>query len=525
MEPVLLVITFLCGMLINRLGFPPLIGYLIAGFALYYVGVKESTIQFLHQISELGITLLLFAIGLKLDIKSLFKKEVLATSSIHLLGSILVFVPLLKLLGFIGLQQITDLGINQLFLIAFALSFSSTVFAVKTLEDQGNMQALSGKVAIGILIIQDIFAVAFLTISKGEVPSVWAFCLLLLPLLKPLLYYIMDKLGHGELTVLFGLVMAFVLGAWTFQLVGLKADLGALIIGILLSGNAKASALSKSLFYFKEVFLIAFFLSIGLNGFPSLHDITLAVILALLLPFKVTLFLLLLTRFQLRARTALLSAFNLANYSEFGLIVMAVAITMGMIPSQWLVILAVALSISFIVAAWLNRSADAIYNQLEQTLLRLQAVKLHPEDSPIAVGTPRFLILGMGRIGSGAYDALKGKYGCEILGVEHKTELVEFHQSAGRNVVHGDASDCDFWKKVDNLHCIERVFLAMPKHSGNISALEQLKEQNYQGKFSVLILHAEDAESLEELGVDNIYNLYDLAGVGFVEQVISENKD
>ncbi|WP_133408108.1 cation:proton antiporter family protein [Parashewanella tropica] len=525
MEPVLLVITFLCGILISRLGFPPLIGYLIAGFALSYVGIKESSIQFLHQVSELGITLLLFAIGLKLDIKSLFKKEVLATSSIHLLGSILFFIPLLKLLGYIGLQQITDLDINQLFIIGFALSFSSTVFAVKTLEEQGNIQALSGRIAIGILIIQDIFAVAFLTISKGEIPSIWALCLLLLPLLKPVLYHIMDNIGHGELMVLFGLVMALVLGAWTFQLLGLKADLGALIIGVLLSGHTKASTLSKSLFYFKEIFLIAFFLSIGLNGFPSLQDITLALLLALFLPFKVALFLILLTRFRLRSRTALFSAFNLANYSEFGLIVMAVAISMGIISPQWLVILAIALSISFVIAALLNAYVDPIYNRLEQTLLRLQATALHPEDSPITLGTPRFLILGMGRIGSGAYDALKNKYGCEVLGIEHKTELVEFHQSAGRNVVQGDASDCDFWKKVDNLRCIERVFLAMPKHSGNISAIEQLKEQSYQGKFSVLILNTEDAKSIEELGVDNIYNLYDLAGVGFVEQVISENKE
>lgn len=522
MEPAILIITLVCGMLVSRIGLPPLIGYLAAGFVLFLFGINETSLPLLEQLANLGVTLLLFAIGLKLDIKSLFKAEVWASSSLHLMGSMLFFIPLLKLLGMIGLEQLTGLEFNQLALLAFALSFSSTIFAVKVLEDKGDMQSLYGRVAIGILIMQDIFAVAFLTISKGDIPSVWAFGLLLLPLAKPLIYKAFDRVGHGELLVLFGLVMALVLGGWLFELVGLKPDLGALIIGILLAGHPKSSELAKSLFYFKELFLVAFFLTVGLNGLPTLSDIGLATLLVLVVPIKVMLFLYLLTRFKLRSRTALMSSFNLGNYSEFGLIVAAVATSKGWLPSQWLIILAVALSISFLFAAPLNAISSRLYQKYQCRLQKLEKHPLHPEDRQIPVGNPRFLILGMGRIGSGAYDELSAKFDGEILGIEHKQELADYHKGQGRNVVQGDASDTDFWEKLEHAPNLELVLLAMPHHIGNQFAVEQLQRLKYSGKISAIVQYSEDAVSLSESGVHSVYNLYEAAGAGFVDHVVND---
>ncbi|MEI6859734.1 MAG: cation:proton antiporter family protein [Shewanella sp.] len=522
MEPAILIITLACGMLVSRVGLPPLIGYLVAGFVLFLFGIDESSLPLLEQLAELGVTLLLFAIGLKLDIKSLFKVEVWAGSSLHMMGSMLFFISLLKLLGMIGLDQLTNLDFNQLALLAFALSFSSTIFAVKVLEDKGDMQSLYGRVAIGILIIQDIVAVAFLTISKGDIPSVWAFGLLLLPFAKPLIYKAFDQVGHGELLVLFGLVMALVLGGWLFEAVGLKPDLGALVIGILLAGHSKSSELAKSLFYFKELFLVAFFLTVGLNGLPSFPDIGLAAILVLIVPFKIGLFFFILTRFKLRSRTSLMTSLNLGNYSEFGLIVAAVATTKGWLPSQWLVILAVALSISFLFAAPLNTVSNRLYQKFQRRLQKFEKHPLHPEDRQILVGNPRFLILGMGRIGCGAYDELRAKFDGEILGIEHKQELVDFHKEQGRHVVQGDASDTDFWEKLEHAPNLDLVLLAMPHHIGNLFAAEQLRKLDYKGKLSAIVQYTEDVDSLKESGVHCIYNLYEAAGAGFVDHVIND---
>ncbi len=106
---------------------------------------------------------------------------------------------------------------------------------MKALNEKGETLSLHGRVAIGILIVQDIIAVIFITVATGKVPSLWAFALLALIPLRPVLFRIMDRCGHGELVPLFGLFAALVLGATAFDLVGMKADLGALILGVLLS--------------------------------------------------------------------------------------------------------------------------------------------------------------------------------------------------------------------------------------------------------------------------------------------------
>ncbi|MCV5373111.1 cation:proton antiporter, partial [Escherichia coli] len=86
-----------------------------------------------------------------------------------------------------------------------------------------------------------------------KVPEWYAIGLFALPLLRPLLYKVLDKVGHGEMLVLSGIFFALVVGAGLFELVGMKPDLGALILGIMLAGHRKASELSKSLFNMKEL--------------------------------------------------------------------------------------------------------------------------------------------------------------------------------------------------------------------------------------------------------------------------------
>ena len=88
------------------------------------------------------------------------------------------------------------------------------------------MNATYGTLAIGILVMQDIFAVVFLTASTGKVPEWYAIGLFALPFLRPLFYKLLDKVGHGEMLVLFGIFFALVVGAGLFELVGMKPDLG-----------------------------------------------------------------------------------------------------------------------------------------------------------------------------------------------------------------------------------------------------------------------------------------------------------
>lgn len=513
--------AFSFGMVINFIGLPPMVGFLLAGFALNFFGFTST--QGLTTFAELGVTLLLFTIGLKLDLRTLFKTEVWGGATIHIVSSIIFYTLLLFAFKQIGLSFFSALGIPAILLISFALSFSSTVFAVKILEEKSETNSLYGRLAIGILIMQDIFAVLFLTISVAKIPSLWAFLLLALPLVRPLLFKLLDRAGHGELLVLYGFFLALVVGAGLFESVGMKADLGALIAGMLLAAHPSAKNMAKSLFNLKELFLICFFLTIGLGGMPDFDHLMVAVILSLLLLGKIVLYFLTLTQFKLRSRTALFASFSLANYSEFGLIVASLATYKGWLTRDWLIITALAVSLSFIIAALLNKYADTIYSHFTLSLKRFQSPRLHKDDRPVRVGDAQILVMGMGRIGTGAYDVLKKTYGEKVMGLDYDHQTTLKHRESGRRVITGDALDSDFWNKLQLTDNIKLILLAMPDHNGNRYAAEQLSKIQFSNfKVAALAHYKEDENELTELGVNPVYNIYVEAGSGFARHVCAE---
>ena len=132
--------AFLFGILISRMGLPPMVGFLVAGFAYNFAGLEAPTS--LQLVADLGVTLLLFSIGLKLKLKDLATSEVWGTSVLHIAVSTLFFA--LAIFAGQALFQIPifDVSPVAVIAIAFALSFSSTVYAVKVLEDKGDMSAL-----------------------------------------------------------------------------------------------------------------------------------------------------------------------------------------------------------------------------------------------------------------------------------------------------------------------------------------------------------------------------------------------
>jgi len=510
--------AFLFGLGARLVGLPPLVGYLIGGFVLFAAGMEATPT--LHQFSEIGVTLLLFSIGLKMRIGSLLMPQVWGVASLHMVVTVLLFAAGIYGIGLLGLAQFSALGTGPIFLVAFALSFSSTVFAVKVLEEKGEMNAVYGRIAIGILIMQDIAAVVFLAASTGKVPSLWALLLLvaLFPL-RPLLGKMLERCGHGELMILFGLTLALG-GAKVFELVGIKGDLGALVLGLLLSTHPWSSELARHLLGFKDLFLVGFFLTIGLSGPRTPGAVAIALVLVALVPLKVVFFTWLLARFRLRARTAFLTSLSLANYSEFGLIVAAIALANGWMDSEWLIIIAVALSISFILAAPLNTRAHQLYTRYRELLHRFEVVEVIPAEQPIDPGQVSVVIFGMGRVGNGAYDAMRERVGDAVVGVDIDKDRVEAQRAAGRNVVRGSVTDPDFWERFHiDYNKIELVMLAMPNQLENLFAASQLRKLGYTGRLAAVAKYADEVEALQQAGVDSAFNLYAEAGAGFAEDV------
>src|SRR5690606_36868623 len=145
---------------------PPLVGFLVAGFGLNAAGVEQM--PGLQTLADLGVTLLLFGIGLKLDLRSLVKARVWATAVAHMGFSVLVALAMLVAIAPLGFAVVSGADVGELAVVALALSFSSTVFVVKVLDERRDNQTLYGRIAVGVLIMQDIVAVVVLTVSKGK---------------------------------------------------------------------------------------------------------------------------------------------------------------------------------------------------------------------------------------------------------------------------------------------------------------------------------------------------------------------
>ena len=514
-------IAFLLGLAARFVGLPPLIGYLIAGFCLFAFGGQMT--ETLHEFSEMGVTLLLFTIGLKLQLRNLLMPQIWAVASIHMMLIVVLASTLVFGLSVLGLSVFTGMDYATVALVGFALSFSSTVFAVKVLEEKGEMYSLYGRISIGILIMQDIAAVVFLAVSAGKIPSIWALALFALIPLRPVLFRMLEKSGHGELQILFGLTLALG-GAQLFELVSVKGDLGALILGILLASHLRASDLARQLLGFKDLFLVGFFLSIGLSGPLSWEAVGIAMLLLVLVPVKTALFFWLMSRFKLRNRTSLLASLSLANYSEFGLIVAAIGVSSGWLGSEWLIIIAIALSASFIIAAPLNTAAYPLYSRWRKALSGFESSQRIGEEEAIEPGrSSEVMIFGMGRVGGGAYDTLRERLGDKVVGVDFQRDTVKRLRESGRQVIHGSATDPDFWERVD-LACnrIKLIMLAMPNVQENSYAAEQLKALGYQGKIAAVAKYPDEIQQLEEAGVHAAFNLFAEAGAGFADHVCDD---
>jgi predicted Kef-type K+ transport protein len=511
--------AFFFGVLLNRFGLPPMVGFLVAGFAYNLAGFEAP--PGLQVVADLGVTLLLFTIGLKLDLRGLAKAEIWGTSLAHILLSTLFFTGVIWLASVLFPIPLFELSVTAMVILGFALSFSSTVFAVKVLEDKGDMTAFYGKVAIGILVMQDVFAVAFLAVSEGKYPTIWALSvfLLLLPVVRKLIFKLLDSAGHGELLVLSGLFFALGLGYEFFTMVGLKGDLGALILGVVIASHPKAGTLAKSLFSFKELMLVGFFLSVGMQGLPTWPVFLTALVLCVLLPVKTLLYYAIVVRFGLRARTSLFTSLSLANFSEFGLIVAALGVAQGWLSVDWLIVVAIAVSVSFAFASPFSVGSESAYQKFKRFWDRFQKANLHPNDQLLHTGDAKVLVLGMGRVGSGAYDELSLMWPDQVLGIEHMPEKATAHRAQGRHVKVGDATDTDFWSAVKLANPKELIVLAMPSHHSNVLAAQQIRQAGLDCQVVAIAKFDEEVSELAELGVP-AFNMYAEAGSGLVRHAL-----
>ncbi len=460
-------LAYLLGTIASLLSLPPLVGYLGVGFILSAFDLSAGHV--LHELAHAGVILLLFTVGLKLRFRNLLRPEVWAVGSLH-------FILVTALLT-VGVAVFGMLWKPAAFLAA-GLAFSSTVLAAKVLEEKRELGAFHGRVAMGVLILQDLIAVALMVFAGASQVSPLAIGLIALVFSKPILQRLFDLSAHNELLLLWGVVLALA-GGKLFESLGLSGELGAIVMGVLLANHPRSAELADLLWSVKEIFLVAFFVEVGLAGLPSMSDVLGSFVLVACIPIKAAIFFALFLATNLRARNAFLAALALGSYSEFALITAQVGVSSGLLPASYLSALALTVALSFALAAPLNRFGHGLYERFETFLNRFEKAKRHPDQQPISLGSASVLIFGLGRTGSAAYEWLRDQ-GKTVAGLDSDPAKLELGRAKGYRALYGDAEDVQLWADL-RLESIELILLAMPDLEAKQRALDYSRKQGYAG--------------------------------------------
>ena len=217
------------------------------------------------------------------------------------------------------------------------------------------------------------------------------------------------------------------------------------------------------------------------------------------------------TRFHTSPRTAVLASGVLANHSEFGLIVISVAAAVNWVDAEWSAALSIAVAISFLVAAPITKASHGFYRKHRSKLLSFQSPTLIDSYEP--TDEVRVVVLGMGRVGTGAYESLAPQWGTWLLGVESIEAKVARHVTEQRRVVWADASDPDFWFRL-TLKEVQLIMLALTNHRENMLVAELLRSIGFRGRLAAVVRHEDHLREMHAVGI-SAFNLYAQAGSGF----------
>jgi Kef-type K+ transport system membrane component KefB len=456
--------AWMLGLLAHFSRQPLILAYLIAGFCIGPFGagwVKSQ--ESISVISELGLIFMLFMIGLEIDLKKIVRagRVILFAAGGQLLGGCLLGV-----LFFAGIGLSLGGGHFDAVYLCIACALSSTVIIVKVLYEKRELDTLPGRITLGVLVLQDIFAILFLAVqpslanlqvsvillSIGRVAVLVAAALLVSRYVLPRLFHQIAR--RPELILLGALAWCFLV-AETAERLSLSREMGALIAGVSLSTFPYALDVTAKVTTLRDFFITLFFVALGMTiPVPGLSVIGLALMIAAFTVVSrlVTTFTpLYLMKQGLRA--SLLPALNLAQISEFSLVVIQTGVTDNHIAAET----ANAASFAFVVLAVLSTfvmtRSDEITRWAIGPLKRIGLRDLdhgngHAEEAHEGGHgeARRIVILGFFRAASALLAEIERQAPVlleQITVVDFNPNVYQTLLSRGLHVIYGDISSAD----------------------------------------------------------------------------------
>ncbi|MDP3933800.1 MAG: NAD-binding protein, partial [Methylococcaceae bacterium] len=306
--------------------------------------------------------------------------------------------------------------------------------------------------------------------------------------------------------------------------VGIAADIGALLTGVMLASHPKINELADRLWGLKELFLVAFFLQIGLTDLPSREQALNALELLALLPLQGVLFFGLFVLAGLRARTAFISSLALMTYSEFALITTGAVVQAKLLAVEWQSIISLAVAGSLAVAAPLNRFSHRLFSWAEPVLVRFEKKSGHPDRLPESFGVAEWLVIGMGRTGVATYRALS-EQDQRVVGLDADPTVLESLRSSGKRVVYGDVEDSELWSGLP-LERVKGVVITVPTFEARCIAISRLKKRGFNGQIGTICYHADEEVKFKNLGANFVIHPLVEAGNQLAKQMLAgESQD
>lgn len=473
-----------------------------AGFSILH---SHGQIQVLAHI---GIALLLFVVGLKLDL-SLIK-----TTGPVALATGLGQVIFTSLFGFIIVLWMGFSVISSLY-IAVALTFSSTIIIVKLLSDKKEIDALHGKIAVGFLIVQDIVAILALILLTAvggvgaengnafiKIAIIAGKGIGLIVCVGILMRFVLPSLmrkisGSQELLVLFAIAWAVFLGA-AGDYLGFSKEVGAFVGGVSLASTPYRDSIGARLVSLRDFLLLFFFIDLGARldftvvGPQTLNAVYLSLFVLIGNPLIV---MLIMGIMGYRKRTGFLAGLTVAQISEFSLILGALGVSIGHITMEAMSLITLVGVVTICLSSYMIIYSGTIYRWIASSLSIFEKKYPHREklvDQAPEVPEVDVLIIGLGNYGGGLAQHLLERQK-RILGVDFDPQVLEMWRSRGIPVVFGDIGDPEFLDNLPLRHSSWVVSTVRDK-ALNLTLLDLLKGHRYEGKIALAATNEEEAK-------------------------------
>ncbi len=534
----LLLLAAVLGALGLRLRQPLIITFIAVGIL-----VGPAALGWVHPsdpvtlLGKLGVSLLLFVVGLRLDLNL-----VRSTGPVALVAG---FGQVL-FTGALGLLIALALGLTPLAALytASALTFSSTIIVVKLLSDRREIDALHGRIALGILIVQDMVVILVMILlssyaTSGSHGGVGAAMLLtaakglaFLVLLGLLTRYVLPRLLHRlaashELLVLFAIAWAVTLAAIGDYL-GLTMEVGAFLAGVSLASTHYRAAIGARLVSLRDFLLLFFFIELG-SGL-GLHQLGAqlgpALALSLFVLFgKPLIVMAIMGAMGYHKRTSFLTGLSLAQISEFSFILAALGVSLGQIDAADRALITLVGLITIGLSSYLVLYSHRLYTWLAPALGVLERRVPHREqaigDGDAPARRIDVILFGLGRYGNQLAAELRAR-GLRVYGIDFDPQTVSAWRARGWPAHYGDAEDPEFAAALP-LREAGWIVSSIPDPQINLSLLHGARQQGYAGRVAMTAHHPWQAEALRAAGADEVLLPFRDAAHAAVDLLLAPN--